>query len=441
MSTTFLTLRQRVRDAIGDGFREAVTTALTTSTNVVSTNLQKWDGGSDFSFEDWFVYVEDENNEGDSRVSSSYTSSSGTIVVRGASFSSDGANLATIMLTKYDPDFYERAIKNAIRKLDVALFVPLLDRSLSTNNMLPNGHFEDWTVSTVPDLYTTSSVTPTESTTDGLYRGQLGSSGLKLVSTGTNGYLYITSKDYPRLLDFQNTEIHFKSWAYANDSAVDAKIEIYTLSNDGTTTQTLTSDATTATGVWQLLELESQAINEDLAEIQFRFYGVTNGNTTYYDGARVTGLATRELFLPKEFVDGTLSEVWLQRLAMADDPVDDLHMRDPEKIYNWYLDDDGTYQYLILPDFYVNDYQLKLVGLKPLTVPSSDSASTELNDPELELLIAQSALELYMMMRGPTSNQDEGKFAKEIAYWKREVFEITPRFKMYRPTRTMRFRP
>lgn len=439
MANTFLTLRQRLRLAIGDGHREVLTTALTTDKNVVSTNLQKWDGGSNNWHLDTFVYVEDYVNAGENRVTSTYTSSSGTFAVRGANFSSDSANKATCMFTVYNPDDYEQAIKQAIRKLDLTLFVSLDDITLITGNILPDGHFEDWTSSTALRFGTASNATLAQTTTAGLIWGSVNS--VQVTATADNGYVAFTSDKYPRLLDLMGKTVTFKSFAYPQ-VADEATLVIYTKQADGTE-QTLTSTTSNPAGEWTLLELEDQDLNDNLVDIQFRYKVATDTKYAYFDNSRVTGLSIYEFMLPVDFRDGHLSQAFIQTGGLADDPCDDLHLyKPPEKIYftNDPVADDGTYKYLRLPALYPNSRKIELIGYKPLTVPSSDSDSVEVNDPELELLIAQSALELYNIMRGPISTQATSKFAIEIAYWEREVFRLMPRFRGHRPIETVRTR-
>ena len=441
MANTLLNIRNRVREAVGDGHRTAVTTALTTTKNVVSTNLLNFDGASDDKFPDWFIYVEDFTNAGASRVVSTYTASSGTcLVFAGANFTSDTADLATFMITKYNPDLYKQAIQRAIRRLDLTFWVPLNDLTLVTGNILPNSHFEDWAVSTVPDLYTLSNCTASETATAGLYRGPRGTSSALITATSGSAYMYITSNDYPRLLDAMGQDGTLEAWVYPS-TADDAWLQIYTIKADGTE-QTLPSaqEDSCPASKWSLVGPEDQTLNEDLVEIQIRFRVDTSGQTCYFDNARFFGFNIRELFLPKDFVDGHLSTVHFQTSHWADNPCDDLHLRTKDKVYNWDIVEDGTYKWLRLPALYPNERLLHLEGYTPLTVPTTDSASVEVNDPELELLIAQSALELYKMMRSPISTKDTSKFDREIAYWEGEVFRLTSRFRQVRPTETVRFR-
>lgn len=429
MTTAFLTCRQRLRSAIRDGRREVLTTALTTSTNVVSTHLRKWDGGTDNAFPDWFVYVEDYANAGESRVRSGYTTSSGTVAVRGASFSSDSANLATVMLTVYDPDDYKEAIERAIRRLHLKLWVPLDNTELTTGNILPPFN---WSSTSALNLYTDPTGTLLKNT-DATYYWR-GATSAKVTASGANDYLYIDSSDYPRLLDLMGQTITYRDWVYP-EVADDAFLTIAWTESDGST-DSADSTTTCPAGLFTLLEIENQAIPDDIRQIQFRMRVETSAKYVYFSPPRATGLSIRELLLPGDFQGGHVSRVNIQ----VGGEVDDLRLRNSERVYNINVINDGTYDYLWMPAFYGDNKILQLIGEKPLTVPSSDSASVEVDDPQLELLIAMAASELFKILRGPVSTQDTDKFAEEIAYWDREVFRMTPQYKMTKTASTVRFR-
>lgn len=441
MTTTLLTMRQRLRAAMSDGVREAVTTALAANTSVISTNLNKWDDGRDDFFNDWYCYIEDENNAGQNRVISDYATSGGTCTVRGANFTSDGANLATAMFTKCNPDNSKLAIQRAIRAQYPTLYKYIDSQELITGNILPNSHFTDWAATTYPDFYRVSNAAAVETTTARQCWG--GTASAKVTCNAADGYMYLSSDQYPRLLDLMGKTVTFKAWAYP-EVADDAWIQIYTLQADGTA-QTLpathaAADVTCPADYYTLLELEDQTLNDDLVQVQFRFRVHTKDKYAYFDNARGTGLNIREYILPTDFKDGNVSQVWIQTSGEADDPCDDLHIRTQEKIVplpNIYSD--GTYKYIRLPAAYGDEYKIHLMGYKPLTVPTTDAGTTEVDDPALQLLIAQAALELNKIQQGLVSTKDKGKFDAEIARWDWEVGKLTPRHRMARPSQTLRF--
>ena len=98
-TTTLIELDTLLLKAIGSYKNETLTTALTTSASVVSTNFLKWRATADY-LNDWFVYVDDYANAGESRKLSD-DDGNATLTVRGANFVTDGANLATVRLSPY----------------------------------------------------------------------------------------------------------------------------------------------------------------------------------------------------------------------------------------------------------------------------------------------------------------------------------------------------
>ena len=440
MSNTLLTIRKRLREAMWDGFREVLTTAIAASALIVSTNLNKWDGALDDYFNDWFVYIEDFTNAGTSRVLSDYATSGGSCTALGGNFSSDSADLATVMFTRIDPGIYLQAIQSGIRSADDKLFVSLDDLTLITGNILPNSHFEDQATSGTPDLYTLSNVTGTKTTTVGFYRGPRGTTSIKLTDSGSGGgYMYINSKTWPALLMLQGKTVSFYTDAYpATDD--DAEIEIYTVSNDGSTTQTLTSDTSNVASQWTQLKLEDQTIDDDLSYIEFRWKVTTISDSIYFDNAYVNGLLIHEYLLPTNFRDGRLSDVHIQTSGVHSDPNNDPQMLGEERIFGYRVVDDGTYAYLRLPEAYASNYTIRLEGQKSLESLSSDSDTLSVDDPKLDLILAYAALEVSKRLQGMVGVTDMGRFNLDIGKWEFEVAKLSRVHKMIKPATFLKTR-
>lgn len=346
MSTTLATLRQRTMESISDFIEVAVTTAIAASTSVISTNLNEYDGGADDYFNNWYCYITNENNAGVERQVSDYATSTGTLTVRGANLTSDGANLATIWVCRHSVlQKIDKAINRAIEELYPSLHKRLDDLTLITGNILPNASFEDWASSSYPDFYGVTNATAAETTTAGLIRGQRGTTSALVTASAADGYVYISSDNYPRLLDLMGHDVDFYAWAYPS-AADDAFLTIYTVSNDGSTTQTLSSTTSCPASVFTRLELEDQTLNDDLEEIQIRFRVHTNGETCYFDDAVVCGKNLYEYLLPDNFQNGSVDQVYRQTEGYSDDVAAyDLHPRKWQS-EGFSIIDDGTYKYL-----------------------------------------------------------------------------------------------
>ena len=329
-------------------------------------------------------------------------------------------------------DKYLNAINNASRELYPILFKRLLNETLITGNALPNAHFEDWSQTTYPDHYGLSNATAVESTTVGTFRG--GTKSMKVTASAADGYVYITSNDWPGLLDLMGNTISFKCWAYP-EVADDAFLTIYTIKADGTT-QTLNSTTTCPAGKHTLLELEDQSINDDIVEIQFRFRVHTNAKYAYFDNARVNGKSLYEYLLPLDFQNGTVSQVHLQSQGYSDDICDDLDLgaNAYSELFGWKIIDDGTYKYLRTASKLTANRKLKLIGYCPLEDDlDADADTLSLEGGRLNLLLSYAAYLLYEMQRGVVSSDGIDRYDRECARWLGKVQMLKGRLRMRRP--------
>jgi len=143
MTTAVSVLEQRLSESIGDYIEVVLTTAIAASKVIISTNLTQYDGGRDDYFADWWVYITDKANIAVQRQVASYLTSTGQLTVRGANLTTDGANLATIRLHRYNRDKYMTALNDTIREIYPQLHQRLESTALVTGNILPNSHFTD----------------------------------------------------------------------------------------------------------------------------------------------------------------------------------------------------------------------------------------------------------------------------------------------------------
>lgn len=441
MSTTSNSvLDQRLHQMIDDYIQEDVTTALAASTTLICTSLNKYDEGSrDDGFNTWYVYVTELLNAGADRKIYDYSAASTQCSVRGGNFTAEAstANFATCRFYKYSYTDCQVAINDAIRETYPVLFRPLEDRTLVTGNILPDNSFELWVASDNPSFYSASNATLTRTTTAGLIRGALGTTSMKVTDSGSgDGYAYISSDQFPRLLDLMGKTVTFKCHAYPEDTADDATIIIYTKQADGTA-QTLTSTTSNPKGEFTLLELKDQKLNDDLVEIQFRFSVATASADVYFDSARVTGINLQEYLLLSDFKDGAVDEVYIQTSGYSDDICDDLHPRDWQKVFGSTTYSDGTYMWLRLPAIYSANRQLRLIGNAPLSTVSSFSDTTEISGKQIDLLLAYAAYCLFRNKEGAPSGEDKYKYTSNQGRWLREYERLKPSHRMMRHSGTL----
>lgn len=324
------------------------------------------------------------------------------------------------------------ALNNAIEEVYPALHYNLDNTELITGNILPNSHFEDWedyvvSVTDYPDHYKISGgVTALADTT--YIRG--GTNSAKATRATTDGYMYISQAEWPRLLDLMGTTISFKCWTLAS-TASQAYIEIYTKQADGTA-QTETSAAHSGGGEFELLEIEDFALNDDLTDIQFRFKVITTDGSVYFDTSRVTGKEVYEYLLPADFQHGEVLQVKLQSSGYSDDACDDLHPRFDTPITNFSEITDGGYRYLKLPAL-TNERRIRLIGDCPLENLSSSAVTITLDDDRrVQLLLTYAAHLIYEMKMGVVASESVGRYQQLSAYWRGKYLSLLPRLAMSR---------
>jgi len=225
--------------------------------------------------------------------------------------------------------------------------------------------------------------------------------------------------------------VSFKAWAYP-EVANDAFLTIYTIQADGTE-QTLNSTTTCPAGKFTLLELETQALNDDLTRVQFRFRVHTNAKYAYFDNSRVTGIDIYEYLLPTDFRRGDLDEVFIQVSGSADDPCDELHPQQWRREYEFSKSDDGTYKYLKMPVSY-GKYQIRIKGRKPLDTMAEETDTINIEDEgKINLLLHYAAHRLYEAETYYVSSQDVALFKEASAKHLGKYYELLGAHAMPRP--------
>ena len=421
-NSTLLSIDEKLSEAIGDFIEVAVTTAIAASAVVISTNLQAYDGGQDSAFVDWWVYITDYANADVHRQVSAYATATGQLTVRGANLTTDGANKATVRLYRYSGVTKVNAINRAIEEAYPALGREIDDRTIISGNILPDV-LEWWTSATALKLWTASNITLARTTTAGLTRGSEFSA--KCTAGAANGYIYISSDSWPRLLDVMGTVIDFKSWAHP-ETADDAFLTIYTYQAD-TTAQTLNSTTTAPVTEFTLIELEDQSINDDIVEIQFRLRVETNGDYVYFESPRVIAWERdiREYLLPKVLQNGHIRQVYIQAEGYSDDACDDLHPMKWNPIYGCTTmteDVNGApYKFLILPDSVTYERQIRLIGDVPYETLAvgTDTISTD-DTGQINLLVAYAAWWLFRREVQPVSSEDRLRYRELANDWYQE---------------------
>jgi len=409
-SLTLATLDTRLQESQGDYLPFTTTTLLTNNNSIISTELRSFDFAGDDCFKNWWVYiVTSTNNSGVERRVSAYTTSTGALTIYGVALTAGDGTQATVQVSRYRRTDRVKALNDAIRETAYALHKRIDNQILITGNVLPNAHFEDWTLTTVPDKYAVSSanITSVEETT--IKRGGTKSMKATTGAGGAGAYIKLTTANYPRLLDLSGQTVTIKVWVYCT-KANDAFIQIYTKNSAGTT-QTLTSTTVSLITTWTLITLEDQVLNDDLVDCEIRF-GITSlSQSVYFDDARLIGLTVHEYMLPEVLNDGLVESVQVQNEEYEEDEeACDIIAPQEWVDIQGYVINDGANKWLRIEDTLSDEYRIRLFGSAPFTALSASTDAIVIDQHRVPMLIAYAKYLYYNRYSQPVSSQDVAKF-------------------------------
>ena len=429
MATSLLALRQTLGLYTGLMVPTVETTGSGSGTTAVSTNLKDF-GESEIV--GWYCNAIDSSTPSSRRISI-FAQSTGTVTVSVA-FAATPASAETIEIWKYNPALVDVAIKRTLEAVYPRLHLPFIDENLIQGNFLRDNGFEEWPTSTTLTFWTDSGANATlaQETTIKLY----GTFSAKLTATAATQYVEQSESEAPHLLDLAGTRVDFKSWGNTA-TATNARLQIVTVDKDGNSV-TKSSEYHVGDSRWHLLAIKSYDIPNDIRTISFRLTATDSSGVSYFDQARVTGPTTLDIWLPRTgFKD--LQRIELQtQTARGDsaedlDPCDDLGTEWPFRPTKFRLDDNGTDKKARLDITPLRDYKIRLVGGQTLTVPSSDTATTEIDSPQTEYLLALAAGRLYTMLRSGLPKEETDTFRDEALFWEREADKLRRFHQMFLP--------
>ncbi len=445
-SLSLATIDQRMMESQGDYLEFTVTTAIAASLVIVSTTLKSFDHASDDYFNNWWVYITDKTTTDNTYVErrvSDYATATGTLTVYGANLTVEtpDTQLATCQLSCYRRTDRVKAINDTLREQFPSLHKRIDSQILITNNFLPNAHFEDWALTTVPDKYALSSanISSLEETT--IIRGGVKSMKATTAAGGAGAYVKLTKANYPRLLDLSGQQVTISVWAYCT-LANDAFIQIYTKDTAGTT-QTLTSTTTAVITTWTLITLADQVLNDDLVDCEIRFGITTLSQSVYFDDARLIATQVKEYLLPTVLDDSKIQQVKIQAggyyessnsYMVLSDSIAPQGWNDYEG--EWSIINDGTNKWLRLEDGEVSGKRIRLIGVAPFTALSASTDAIIIDQEKVPLLVAYAKYNFYNRLSGTVSSEDKTRYEREAMKSLGE-YQRLAHLKMAMPTRMM----
>ncbi len=409
MSTTLASLRQKLLEKQAIYISLATTSAGSTTTTLVSTQLNRYDNNKDDRFNEMWVLVTDtgSNASTNERQIKDYAYSTGTVTPY-AAFTAQVETAKNFQVLPWEPTLIKNCINEARFKCWPFLRVDLMDESTVTGNWLKNGHMEDWAATTAPDGWASSgSPTLTEETT--VIRGPRGSSALKSTS-GTSGYIYQSQVEWPQLLDLEGYTATFKANAYAG-TASKVRLQVYTKTTAGTEATT-NSSYHSGGSEYEPLSVEA-SIPSGLSDIQLRL--VTGDITCYFDNVRVMGGINPDcLYLPSSFYKEPF-RIWRQVYGDSDDIGG---MDNPEELFGWQvIERDNGDRALYFPYELVSDQKLRLLGGKLLSEVTTDAGTMEVDYDEVTPVVEMALAELNLRFAAQPTPDDKTRFWAEADRW------------------------
>ena len=365
----------------------------------------------------------------DERKVSSLDNSTGTLTTLTFA-AAPGTGIDYSLHRLFQPSEKRRALVTAAKDLYPALFSQILNEELVSGNWLEDGSFERWTSSTDPTKWTDTTLTATQTTTSPYFKHGLTS--CKLDTAAGTLVQSISENDNLKFLAGRNVTFTLQVWC---DTASALRISI----NDGTT-QTYSSyhvgdSAYTADNPRDDSLYVTQYIDKNATQITFTIHSESAASTSYVDDARVISDYNSGLYVGHlGIAHNTPHQVYIEPYYYS--------RQEPWiRVRDYRVDKNG---YLFLPTTYPSDLRLRLLGTGYHDFTASGVASTawtatvDLDEPELQVLVAQAALYLYTWMSMP--NDESGTreaYQQMIGFWKQELKERKSRFGMKSPGATV----
>ena len=391
-TTTRVNLRKALSEAIGD-YQAFATTAdgNDAKTSLVSSTLKNYSGGADDgAFEEQFFLGTSGANSGASKRCALYiaNASDGPTAILQDALDNQTASADTFELHRYDPDLKHTAINRALAELFPILYKPIRDETLVVDNILANNDFETAGGTTFSDWTEVNSPTVSIETSRVFH----GTNSAKVVASGDVGQLTQT-------LDVNIDELAgktatFKVRVWTNGSS-QARLKI----DWGTSTET--GDYHTGDSSWRLLTAEA-AVPTDATQVQV-ICEVAASQTAYFD-------------------TGWFAVEQIHRLTVPSDIV-----RGPMHILQQYNEDmvDGAYYPLPSGVAPTRGRILRLEGMGILSRPSSESGTTEIGEPQLNLVTAYAAMVLFQTLLMRSATEQRSNLTENIRYWQMEVQRLS----------------
>lgn len=310
------------------------------------------------------------------------------------------------------------------------IFAQVRDENLTVGNWLRDPSLEwNWSSTTANTYWINSGLTMTKSTSY-YTRGSLGAA-----LSGSTGYMCQSDTQNPDLLNLAGKTVTFKCKAWC-DTASALRLGIcydgthieYGDYHPGTSNW---ADESGYGGLADFLWVQKQ-IDYDPTAVSFRVY-YTTGATAYVDDLRVIGPTRDKLYIG----DLDLAQNRPHSVSQSHDTC--IYDEPWQPLSNYSIDKDG---YLWLPEA-TQDYRLRVEGIGYLDFLVSGASSTtwaatiDIDEPQLQILVAQAAIYLCNQMIIPSETPSTtSRWERALAYWTGELTKRRNQFRMQSPSAT-----
>ncbi len=430
MSTSLLNTLVALTKEMGDYWASTTTGAGSSTTMVDSALMAK---ANDWITDNTHVILTEEPAGAaaiyDERKVSSLDNTTGTLTTL-AFGAAPGTGIDYQLTRLFSPSEYRIAIISAAKNVYPDCFNEIWDESLVCGNWLKDGSFEVWTSSSALTYWTTATSTIAQTSTLPYYKH--GAYSCKISTAAGTLSQSISNFGDIQFLRGKNATFTIQAWC---DTASALRISI----NDGAT-QTY-SDYHAGDSAWT----EDNPRNDDMyvtqyidpnaTQVTFTIHHESATANSYVDDARVISEPRGKLYIGNlGLVRNKPHQVFIEPYYYSQDE-DWIRVRDCK------VDPNG---YLYIPTSYPSDRRLRIRGIGYLDFLASGVSSTAwtatiaLDEPQLKVLVAEAALQLYTTMALPnfeSGTRDE--FAKASTYWDSESAKRRAKYGMKSPSATI----
>jgi hypothetical protein len=395
-TTTRAVLRQRLSEAIGDYLSLTTTSNGTTDgSTLIDSGLRNLAGGrDDDAFEGWYVLVTSGDASGEIKRVLQSRQANNSLTLQEA-FSAQIASTTTYELHRNDPTLKHNAISRGIEELSSQVPLPLRDETLVVDNLLTNWDFETFVSATTTFTGWTSTGTPTLAQNTSLVIHGDGSGSI--AATGATEGLYQTATVNAN--EVTNKQVTFECWVYATVAdAVRIRILWGSASYES-------HDYHSGTDQWELQSIQV-TVPTSATEIT-AILEVTTGNTGIFDACWMSVRPLYKYTIPASIIRGP-HYVYQQ-----------LDRHNPT----------GTYVPVIRGTGPETGRILRLEGKGVLTRPSSDTATVEVGEPYVNVIVAYAAMFYNRVLLAQASQQQRARYSEDMQMWGQEANSLVRELK------------